>query len=39
MQGKIVKEEKVGYIKSKMMLLQGVLTLTETHLNLPQSLL
>lgn len=34
MSEKIIKQEKVGYLKSKMMLMQGVLTLTETHLKL-----
>lgn len=34
MSEKIIKQEKVGYLKSKMMLLPGVLTLTETHLRL-----
>ena len=34
MEGKIIKEEKVGYLKSKVMLLQGDLSLTETHLRL-----
>lgn len=34
MESKIIKEEKVGYLKSKVMLMQGTLTLTETHLKL-----
>ena len=32
MEGKLIKKEQVGYLKSKMMLLAGVLTMTETHL-------
>ena len=32
MENKIIKIEDVGYLKSKMMLMPGVLTMTETHL-------
>lgn len=34
MENKAVKVEKVGYLKSKVILLQGILTLSETHLKL-----
>lgn len=34
MEDKILKEERVGYLKSKWMLMQGVLQLTETRIKL-----
>lgn len=34
MESKIIKEERIGYLKTKLMFMQGVLTLTETHLKL-----
>ena len=34
MESKIIKQENIGYLKTKVMLMQGVLTLSETHLKL-----